>query len=417
MMWIPGRGRHRSGVRCLTQIRLFEPKAAMSVRRHTRLVLALASSAALALTCVEAMGAGKKATPKESGTTTRGEQAIVLLINDEPITAWEIEQRSNFLSTSTRPQGDFRAKAEARWKQIIADPKTNERFQALIKEKNVKSQQEAQAVQAGFVKQLQQNMIEQLKRESRAAVLPGLRKQAEDELIEERLKLQEGKKLGIELNDDDLKGMLKNLADNNKLTVDQFIAQTRSMGFDVSTLQSRMRAQVVWREVIRRKYGAQISPNQRDIDRAMMNSASEGLDTVELQVQKISLPVASLNQSVMARRYAEADALRSKFAGCKSMPDLARGIGDARFDDLKFIRPATMAEPTRSMLLSAKDGDMLPPVAGTAGIEVYAVCSRRAIKDEKQQQKAAEDIQQREFEMHARRHLLDLKQDAHIERR
>ncbi len=58
-----------------------------------------------------------------------------------------------------------------------------------------------------------------------------------------------------------------------------------------------------------------------------------------------------------------------------------------------------------------------PPVAGHGRIDVYAVCSRRAIKDEKQQQKAAEDIQQREFEMHSRRHLLDLKQDAHIERR
>lgn len=390
----------------------------MSARRHTRLALALAATAALAFTCAEAMGAGKKATPKETGTSVRGEQAIVLLVNDEPITAWEIEQRSNFLSTSARPQGDMRAKAEARWKQIIADPKTNERFQAYLKEKNVKSQQEAQAAQAGFVKQLQQNMIEQLKRESRAAVLPGLRKQAEDELIEERLKLQEGKKLGIELNDDDVKGMVKNLAESNKLTEEQFIAQTRSMGFDISTLKSRMRAQIVWREVIRRKYGAQVAPNMREVDRAMMNSASDsGQDTVELQVQKISLPLASLNQSQMARRYAEADALRAKFAGCKSMPELARGIGDARFDDMKFIRPTTMTEPTRSMLLSAKDGDMLPPVAAPGGIEVYAVCSRRAIKDEKQQQKAAEDIQQREFDMHARRHLLDLKQDAHIERR
>ena len=131
------------------------------------------------------------------------------------------------------------------------------------------------------------------------------------------------------------------------------------------------------------------------------------------------MPLAggTLNQSVMAKRYAEADALRSKFAGCKSMPDLARSVTDARFDDLKFIKPGSVAEPTRSMLLSARDGDVLPPVAAVGGIEVYAVCSRRAIKDEKQQQKAAEDLQQREYEMHSRRHLLDLKQNAHIEYR
>jgi peptidyl-prolyl cis-trans isomerase SurA len=124
-----------------------------------------------------------------------------------------------------------------------------------------------------------------------------------------------------------------------------------------------------------------------------------------------------MNQSVMARRYAEADAMRSKFAGCKTMSDLARSVTDARFDDLKFVKPGTLGEPTRSMLLSAKDGDMLPPVTSPGGIEVYAVCGRRAIKDEKQQQKAADELQQREFDLHARRHLNDLKQDAHIEYR
>lgn len=394
----------------------------MIASRPIRTALALAAAAALGLTCVEALGAGAKKSPPAKDAATersRGEQAIVLLVNDEPITAWEIEQRANFLATSARPAGDMRAKAEARWQQIVKDPKTNERFQQLLKEKNVKSQQEAQAVQAGFVKQLQQNMIEQLKRESRSSVMPQLRKNAQDELIEERLKLQEAKKIGVELSDDDVKGVVKNLAENNKMTEEQFQQHVRGMGFDISTLRSRVKAQIAWREVVRRRFGAQISVNQRDIDRAMMNSATEaGQDTVELQVHKISLPLSgTLNQSIMAKRYAEADALRSKFAGCKSMPDLARSVNDARFDDLKFIKPGSVSEPTRSMLLSARDGDVLPPVAAAGGIEVYAVCSRRAIKDEKQQQKAAEDLQQREYEMHSRRHLLDLKQDAHIEYR
>ena len=86
----------------------------------------------------------------------------------------------------------------------------------------------------------------------------------------------------------------------------------------------------------------------------------------------------------MARRYAEADGLRARFGGCKTMASLAKDVSDARFEDMKFIKPSSIAEPTRSMLLSAKDGDMLPPVTAADGIEVYAVCGRRAIKaDEK----------------------------------
>ena len=86
----------------------------------------------------------------------------------------------------------------------------------------------------------------------------------------------------------------------------------------------------------------------------------------------------------MAKRYAEAEALRRRFGGCKTMAELAKDGRSARLEDMKFIKPSSIAEPTRSLLLSAKDGDMLPPHHRGAGIEVYAVCGRRPIKvDEK----------------------------------
>ena len=43
-------------------------------------------------------------------------------------------------------------------------------------------------------------------------------------------------------------------------------------------------------------------------------------------------------------------------------------FSDARFEDLKFIRPRLIPEPTRSMLLGARDGDMLPPATTSAGM-------------------------------------------------
>ena len=77
-----------------------------------------------------------------------------------------------------------------------------------------------------------------------------------------------------------------------------------------------------------------------------------------------------------------------------------------------------MAMPTRSLLLSAKDGELLPPATTPAGIELFAVCGRRAIKaDDKQREKVQNEIAQHEFEIMAKRHLRDLMQDAHIEYR
>lgn len=359
----------------------------------------------------------------DSAPTGRGEQAIVVLVNDEPITAWEIEQRAGFLiANGAGGSGgpELKAKAEARWAQIVKDPKTNERFQQLLREKNVRSKEEAQAVQQAYVKGLQQTMVEQLKREARASALPKLKSLAQEELIEERLKLQEAKKLGIEMSDEDTKKLVQGLADRNKMTVEQFAEHVKGIGFNLSTLRERMRAQVAWREAIRRRFGGQVSVNQRDVDRLLTASATEtGEDTVELQVHKISLPMpGSVDQTAIIKRYTQAETLRSKFDGCKSTAELAKTLTDARFEDMKFVKPASIAEPTRSMMLRARDGDMLPPVAAATGIEVYAVCGRRAIKaDDKLQQKAAEEIQTREFELYSKRHLLDIKQEAHIEYR
>ena len=251
-------------------------------------------------------------------------------------------------------------------------------------------------------------------------MLPRLRKDAQEELIEERLKLQEAKRGSIEIGEDEINRIMKGVAERNKLTLEQFQQNLKSQGVDPSTMRERFRAQFAWREVVRRRFSAQVSITQRDVDRMLSASASEaGEDAVELQVQKITLLMpGKLNQGVMAKRLADADVLRRGFSGCATMAGLARGASEARFDDLKFIKPSSIPEPTRSLLLSAQDGDMLPPATAATGIEVYAVCGRRAIKaDDKLREKAEGDLAQKEFEIVAKRHLRDLRQDAHIEYR
>lgn len=383
------------------------------------LVLALAPAPALlaAPTAKKQKPSAEIAEPHDRGGK-RGSQAIVVLVNDEPITVYEIEQRAAFLAVSEGGNADLKPKAEARWKQIINDPKTNERFQEYLRGKMVRSQEQARALQQEYVKKLQADMIEQLKREARATAVAGSKVKAREELIEERIKVQEAKKNGIEVTDDDLKAIVKGIAERNKMTPEQFAVHVKGMGFDISTMKERFRAQQAWRELIRRKFAMQINVSERDIDRVVSAAAgASGEDTVELQLQKITLPSrASDDQTQLARRYVEAEALRRKMSGCKGLAAVAKEVGDARFEDLKFVKPSAIAEPTRSLLLSAKDGDILPPGAGAAGIEIYAVCGRRVTSGSSKQREAAQaDLQQKEFELLARRHLLDLRQDAHIE--
>ena len=80
-----------------------------------------------------------------------------MLVNDEPVTAWEIEQRAAFVAaTPAAIRRDMKAKAEARWAQIVKDPQDQRALPGLHAASTTCSREEqAKALQAEFVKKLQ----------------------------------------------------------------------------------------------------------------------------------------------------------------------------------------------------------------------------------------------------------------------
>lgn len=349
-------------------------------------------------------------------------QGIVLLVNDDPITGYEIEQRATLMAAGSGGGGDMRARAEARWKQIIQDPKTNQRFQQFLREKQPKSREEAVGLQKQFVGDLQKNMLEQLRREARIGNIQKFRAQAREELIDEKLKIQEGKRLTITISDDEVNRAFKEMATRNKISEEQFIAQLKSQGIDPSTIKARTKAALVWRDVLRRKFGHQININDRDIDRFVEQAGEDGggsAPQVSMQLHRITLAVPGrIDQAALARRLAEAEDLRKHFRGCRSTQELVKGVADARFESLANQEAKSVAEPTRSLLLNAKDGEMVPPALASTGVELYAVCGRKTVKvDEEKRLKAQQELTMREFDVVSRRHLRDLRAEALIEKR
>lgn len=346
--------------------------------------------------------------------------SIAVLVNDEPITGYEIDQRASFIALQGGGGGDdFKAKADARWKSIVKNPKTNERFQALLKKSNVQTQEEARALQTKFVKDLQADMVAQLKREARAGAISGSRAKAQEELIQEKLKLQEAKRLNAVTDEAEVDRIVGGIAERNKMTLEQFAQHMKGMGVDINTMKSRFRAEISWREVVRRRFGHLVAITERDVDQFVAAVPMAHAD-VELQVQRITLPLPSaVDQSAIAQRIAEADALAARYAGCNSMPVLAAAAAGAKFEDLGMRKPASIPEPTRSLLLNASDGDLLPASVSGGGIELWALCGRKAQQegnaDMSARESAQAELRQQEFEVLAQRHLKDLRQDAAIE--
>jgi peptidyl-prolyl cis-trans isomerase SurA len=342
-------------------------------------------------------------------------QSIVALVNDEPITGFEIQQRASLLGG-----GNVNAQAQANFQAMIKNPKTTERLKAILNEviqaNPGKSKDEIIAIFDKRKKDFGQGLQRQAVEQARAQASPGAKKQALEELIDERLKLQEAKRLNVVIADDEVNRVINGIMERNKLSEAQFKQQ---LGGSLDPMKSRIRSSLSWNEVVRRRFGGQIAVSSRDVDKFVATGAAAAEDQAELQLQliRIALP-AKIDQGVVAQRVHAAEQIRAKFTDCKSSGTIARGVPGAKFEEIGKRRPSGIPEPTRTFLLNASDGEMLPPSVGAGAVELWIVCGRTIVKAEEQQRDKAEgELKQKEFEVLSKRHLKDLRQDAHIEYR
>ena len=331
-------------------------------------------------------------------------RGIAAIVNDEPISKFDVEQRINLKLMSGSKQLQQRLRARLKSKNI------NKEFRAFAIKRNPRSREEVKALQKQFVAGIRRSIMR--------GARPGMRKAALEELIDEKLKIQEAKRNNIVIGDADVDKIVTTIAQRNKRTVQQFAQTLGRANVRLATFKKRMRANMAWQRFIRRKFGRQISIANQDIDRMVGDGGDGETATTELRLQRIKVTVpGKLNQAKMAARYSEADSLRRGFKGCDSTRQVAARLDNASVENMGWKNANSFQEPTRSVLLNGV-GKLTPAMLTSFGFELYAVCGKRAGKGGgKKRAKVKEDLRQEEFQLLAKRHLRDLRRDAFIEYR
>ena len=176
------------------------------------------------------------------------EPNVAVDVNGDAITHDDIERRAQLLGLSANvteqakllKSGGVEERLKALQHEVVTNNpgKTREELIAIIKER-----------QAEIGKALQKKAVEA----ARDSVMPKLWKDAREELIDERLKLQAAKKGGIEISDADAKASVQTLADRNNMTYEQFAQHLKGKGIDIATMVEKYRVQEAWRELLKRK--------------------------------------------------------------------------------------------------------------------------------------------------------------------
>lgn len=327
----------------------------------------------------------------------RAEQSIAVLVNDEPITSYDVAQRQRFLALTSSGE---RMRAKLANKDAI-----NKQFRDFAIAHNPKSQEEVMALQKEFITKLQQQVLQEAS--------GSVRKQAIEQLIDEKLQIQAAKKQGIAVSDEEVNETLTQMAKGGQkpLSLDEFLKQFSSQGVNPNTLRERIRAQLAWRDVIRRVYGSRVASAAPETPIATASTAENA--ELDVRILRLGLPRAA-DQKAIARRVSEAESVRKRFSSCENLAGLVKPLSDASVRTANKTRVSAYPAAARAMLSKASPGQMTPPVVASDAVECYAVCSKRLPADASPKE-AKPDKRQEEFQIYARRHLKDVKQNARID--
>jgi len=343
-----------------------------------------------------------------SGISDVKAQNVVVLVNDEPITSGDVAQRIRW-NARTNGFGD-------RMKTILTGDAIKERFRQAMIAANPHSQAEAEQAAEKIKKQL----LEDAKNRVLSDGGGTSRKAAIDSLIEEKLKLQAAKRLDIKVSDTEVEQVLAQqaagaAAEGKKPDLSEFYRQFETDGISRKTIQDIIRAQLAWRDVIRRQYG----PRLASLLSAMPNTGEKPAESdIQFDVRVLRLSVSSSDQKAVSQRMLEAQNLKEKFTSCAQLPNEAKLVSDATVRSIEKAKLASFPKDVQPLIQKASEGQMTPPVLVGSAIESYAICRKGlAAKSAKAAAEQKPDVRQQEYDRFSRRYLQELKQSASIDYR
>jgi peptidyl-prolyl cis-trans isomerase SurA len=247
------------------------------------------------------------------------------------------------------------------------------------------------------------------------------RKEVVQELIDEKLKVREGKRWGIDIADSDVDNAYANMGSRMSRTADQLTQDLAKSGINAATLKSRIRAELVWQQLIRGRYSASLQVSEKDVDLALQGS--NGLDEKEIAVTEYTLrpillivPPGSAGPVLDGRRK-EAEALRGRFKSCEEGLHMARTMRDVTVRDQVIRNSADLPPELRKVLDAVPVGQLTAPELTRLGIELFAICAKQDSKvDNPIKKKKRDEAFSQRFEQQSKVYLRRLRNEAMIDR-
>lgn len=246
------------------------------------------------------------------------------------------------------------------------------------------------------------------------------RQEVIDELINEKLKIKEGKKYGVDPSGADVDSSFNSMGQRMRLTPDQLTKMLESKGIRPATLKGRIKAEIVWSSLVRGRFKDSLLVGEKDVRAAAgeQGNAKEG-SSFEYRMRPIVLIVPRGSPaSVVESRRREADALRGRVQSCDDAKQMFGTMQNATIREVVIKTSADLPAALRELLDKTEIGHLTPPEVTRQGVEMVALCDRKTTTaDTPQEREIREKLYSQKFEARSKSYLQDLRKAAMIEYR
>ena len=237
--------------------------------------------------------------------------------------------------------------------------------------------------------QVNNSVITQFELDQRAKFLGALKftgnhsELAQTQLIEERLKQSEAQKLNITASGFEIEDALKRFASRANLTVKEFIKELKRLEIYPDTFRSYVETEVIWQKLVNKKFGAQSSVSNLQLQRA--KSISKFEDTIQVLLTEIIIPFSkddrSENENLanLLKQIKSTEEFSNAAQKYSKAPTAAVG-GRVKWQN--FDRLPGIIKP---LILGLSPGQVTEPIMLTKAIALFQLRDIREIKTDRTQ--------------------------------
>jgi len=190
-------------------------------------------------------------------------------------------------------------------------------------------------------------------------------------LIDDQLRIQEAKRLKLNVDHEEIENELKATAEQNHQTLDQLKALLAKQNVPFSALEKQTLAQISWRKVIQKEIRKRVEVTDAEIDSAYSKLISS-VDKKQYLVAEIFLPVDSPSEDARVKAFADnlEEQIHQGANFAKLAQQFSQAAGAAQGGDLGAVQDGELPDELDQKLKTMAPGTISDPVRTQAGYHI-----------------------------------------------